>query len=126
MTCPCEQYPVGVNAIESVDAFCQPSTSSFLDGFAGDPFGISDVIGGVTNLFAAKEQKKAADAAAKAEKVAIKAQSEIAARQYALDVARAQAAPATAERRAQVLALWAVGLGAAAIALLFIRSAVKK
>ncbi len=110
--------PVGFNGTA---ALC-PTRS----GLMGDPFGITDVLGIVSNWISARRQEKIQDKQIGIERAALKHQTAVDAGNFAAQQAAALVAPSTKQRQDQMIALIAIGGAAVIVAGLFIYGAVRK
>ncbi len=97
-----------------------------LNGLSGDPFGITDVLGIVSNFMQAKSQEKIAKKQLDLQAKVLKEQKAENARTFAQEQAAALVAGSEQKRQEQVLALMTVGAAAVVVAGLFIYGAVKK
>ncbi len=95
-------------------------------GMSGDPFGITDVLGIVSNYINARKQAKEQDKQIGVEQAALKQQKVVDAQNYAAQQALVLTAASEKKRQDQVIALFGVGAVAVVVAGLFIYGAVKK
>lgn len=95
-------------------------------GMSGDPFGITDVLGIVSNFIQAKKADKEQDKQIGVERAQLKQQKLVDTENLAVAQATTLSAPSQQQRQDQVYALMAIGGAAVIIAGLFIFGAVKK
>ncbi len=95
-------------------------------GLSGDPFGITDVLGIVSNFMAQKSQEKIAKKQIEVQQAQLKQVKVENAQSFAQQQASALVADSEKQRQDQVMALFAVGGAAVVVAGLFIYGAVKK
>ncbi len=95
-------------------------------GLSGDPFGITDVVGIVSNWLIAGKQAKIQQKQIDVQQSALKQQKVVDAENFAAQQAAMLAAPSEKKRQDQVLGLALVGVGAVLVAGLLIFGAVKK
>ncbi len=113
--------PPGLARFSDAGAFCPTG-----DGLSGDPFGITDVVGIVSNFINARKQEKIQKQQIGVEQATLKQQKVVDAQNFAAQQAVILAAPSEHKRQDQMLALFAVGGAAVLVAGLFIYGAVKK
>ncbi len=92
---------------------------------SGDPFGITDVLGIVSNFMQAKSQEKIAKKQIDVQQAALKEQKAENARSYAQEQAMALVTASEKKRQDQVFGLLAVGAAAVILSGLFIYGSVK-
>ncbi len=92
----------------------------------GDPFGITNAIGLVSNFFAEQKRAKIAEKQIAVEQQVLKQQKVVDAHNFAAQQAEALVSASNKKRQDQMLALMAVGGAAVLISGIFIFGAVKK
>lgn len=96
------------------------------NGLSGDPFGITDVVGIVSNWLTAKKQQKIQEKQIGVEQAALKQQKVVDAENFSAQQAVALTAVSEKKRQDQMIALIAIGGAAVVIAGFLIYGAVKK
>lgn len=115
--------PPTIGQFDEVATLCTLCPSR---GLSGDPFGITDVLGLVSNYFQSKSQEKIAKKQISVEQQQLKEQKAEAARAFAQSQAQDLSQPATQTRQQQIIVLTAVGGAAVLIAGLLIFGAIKQ
>lgn len=113
--------PLGFVGFNDTAALCPTG-----DGLSGDPFGITDVLGIVSNFITAKKQEKIQQKQIGVEQAQLKQQKVVDAQNFAAQQATTLAAPSEQKRQDQMIALIAIGGAAVLVAGLFIYGAVRK
>lgn len=111
----------GYAGIGDTAALCPTGT-----GLEGDPFGITDVLGLVSNFITARKQEKIQKQQIGVEQSQLKQQKVVDAENFAAQQALVLTQAAQQERHDQVIGLTLVGAGAVFVAAMFIYGAVKK
>lgn len=96
------------------------------NGLEGDPFGITDVLGIVSNFITAGKQEKIQKQQIGVEQSQLKQQKVVDAENFAAQQALVLTQASQQERHDQVIGLTLVGAGAVFVAVMFVYGAVRK
>ncbi len=113
--------PVSIGSFNDAGELCRVER-----GLSGDPFGITDVVGIVSNWLIAGKQAKIQQKQIDVQQSALKQQKVVDAENFAAQQAAMLAVPSEKKRQDQVIALFGIGAAAVLVAGILIFGAVKK
>lgn len=113
----------GLAVLSESGALCPVDRMS---GLSGDPFGITDVLGIVSNWIQAGKQEKIAKQQIAVQNAALKQQKVVDAENFAASQAQVLTVVSQQDKQNQELALFGIGAAAVIVAGLFIFGAVRK
>lgn len=113
-----------IAGFQDTAALCQGEKN--MNGLRGDPFGITDVLGLVSNWITAGKQEKIAKEQINVQQAALKQQKLVDAENLAVQQANALTAASEKDKQTQVIALFGVVGVAVIVTGLFLYGAVKK